>query len=112
MKMLWCVVMFLITLLLESLYHNYDFYESILNFIVFMIFHFILACAFVNLTDTSLPRFKTFKKDSCDRPNILLDYVKDSVDDKPYPNLLNMHPISTNLRPNSPSPDPSSSHIF
>ena len=101
--MLWCVVMFLITLLLASLYHNYEVYESIIHFLMFMIFHFILACAFVNLIDTNLPTFKTFIKDSCGRIIILLDYVKDLADDKPSPNLPNLNHIIPNMMTNSPS---------
>lgn len=112
MKVLWCVVMFLITLLLASLYHNYDVYESIIHFIMFMIFHFILACAFLNLTDTSLSTFKTFIKDSCGRHIIILDYVKDLVDDTPCPHLSNLNLIIPNMIPNSPSHVPSSSHTF
>ena len=102
MKILWCVVMFLITLLLASLYHNYDVYESIIPFIMFMIFHFTLAYAFVNLTNTSLRTFKTFIKDSCGRLIVLLDYVKDLVDDTSSPNLPNLNPIIPNLMNNSP----------
>ena len=110
--MLWCVFMFLITLLLASLYHNYEVYESIIHFIMFMIFHFILAYAFVNLTDTSLSTFKTFIKYFCGRLIILLDYVKDFVDDTPSLHLPNLNPIISNLRPNSPSIVPRSSHTF
>ena len=108
--MLWCVVMFLITLLLASLYHNYDVYESIIHFIMFMIFHFILACAFVNLTDTSLSTFKTFIKDSCGRLIVLLDYAKNLVDDKSSLNLLNINPIISSLVTRSPSITPCSSY--
>ena len=111
-KMLWCVVMFFITLILAYIYHTYYFYESIIHFIMLMILHFILAYAFVNLTNTSLPTFKTFIKDSCGRLIILLDYVKDLVDDTPSPNLPNLNPIIPNLMPNSPSINHHSSHTY
>ena len=94
-KMLWCLVIFLITLLLSSLYHNSDVYESII--------HFILAYVFLNLIETHLPTFKTFIKDSCGRLIILLDYVKNFLVDKPSPNLPNLNPIIPNPMPNSPS---------
>ena len=109
MKILWCVVVFLITLLLASHYHKYEVYERIIHLVMFMIFHFILVYAFVNLTNTILPTFKTFIKDLCGRLVVLLDYVKDLVDDTPSTNLPNINP---NLMPNSPSHVPSSSHTF
>ena len=110
MKMLWCVVMFLITLLLASLNHNHEVYQSIIHFIMFTIFHFILACAFVNLTDTSLSTFKTFLKNSCGRLIALLDYVKDLVDDTPFPNLPSLNHIISNSITISPSINPCSSY--
>ena len=112
MKILWFVVMFLNTLLLASLYHNFYLYESIIHFIMFMIFHFILTYALANLTDTSLPKFKTLIKDSCCKLIFLWDYVKDLVDDTPSPNLPNLNPIIPNPMPNSPSINPHSSHTY
>ena len=111
--------MFLITLVFSSLYHTYDVYESIIHFIMSMILHLLLTYAFVHLIDTSLPTFKIFIKDSCGRLIVLLDYVKNLVDDIASPNLPN--PIIPNFVPNFPIPNPmlnsppinpSSSHTY
>ena len=110
--MLCSVVMFLITPLLAFFYHNYDFYESIIHFIMFMIFHIILAYAFVNFTNTSLPTLKTFIKESCGRLIFLLDYVKNLVDDTSSLNRPNPHAIIPNLIVSSPSINPRSSHNY
>lgn len=66
-----------------------------------MIFYFMLACAFVNLIDTSLSTFKNNVKDLCGRLIILLDYVKDLIYDTLFPNLLNPNPVISNLITNS-----------
>lgn len=61
---------------------------------------------FCFFTDTNLPTFKTFIKDPCGKLIILLDYVKNLVDDTPSPNIPNPNPIIPNLIPNLPIPNP------
>jgi hypothetical protein len=101
--MLWGMAIFLIMLLLASLYSNYDVYESIILFIMFVNLHVSLSYAILRLTNTSLPTFKTFIKDLCSGLITLLDYVKNWVDDTSFPNLPN--PIMPNLAPNLPNPN-------